>query len=120
MESSRHTAYQKSGKTRHALYYCMITDPFSDEQLEWTLELIGQIWMRNRKEQLDQNEYVWKVLLAECFIKFYMDHFSMRKDEAEKCIRESPLSWEDDEASEDDIVDKKFDYDSEESSSDEG
>ena len=40
---------------------------------------------------MDRNEYVWKVLLAECFIKFYMDKFGFDKREAEKRIRETPL-----------------------------
>ena len=91
VESSRHQAYNKSCRTRHALYYTMITDPFTDYQLEWTLDEISQVWMRNKKEQMDNNEYVWKVLLAECFIKFYMDHFSVSKEEAEKRISETPL-----------------------------
>ena len=64
IESSRHQAYHKSCKTRHALYYTMITDPFTDDQLEWTLDEIGKVWMRNKKEQMDNNEYVWKVLLG--------------------------------------------------------
>ena len=91
VESSRHQAYHKSCRTRHALYYTMITDPFTDDQLEWTLDEIGQVWMKNKREQMDNNEYVWKVLLAECFIKFYMDHFSVSKKEAEKRISETPL-----------------------------
>jgi len=89
--SSRHTAFHKSCRTRHALYYTMITDPFTDNQLDWTLEELGKIWMRNKREQMDNNEYVWKVLLAECFIKFYMDHFNVDKKEAEKRISETPL-----------------------------
>ena len=91
IESFRHQAYNKSCRTRHALYFNMITDPFTDEQLEWTLDELGQVWMKNKIEQMDNNEYVWKVLLAECFIKFYMDHFSVSKKEAEKRISETPL-----------------------------
>ena len=90
-DSSRHKAYHKSCRTRHALYYCMITDPYTDDQLEWTLDEIGQVWMKNKKEEMDNNEYVWKVLLAECFIKLYMDYFSVSKQEAEKRISETPL-----------------------------
>jgi len=89
--SSRHTAFHKSCRTRHALLYKMITDPFTDKQLDWTLEEMGKVWMRNKREQMDNNEYVWKVLLAECFIKFYMDHFGVDKNEAEKRISETPL-----------------------------
>ena len=90
-ESSRHEAFHKSSRTRHALYYTMITDPFTDDQLEWTLEEISKVWMRNKKERMENNEYVWKVILAECFIKFYMDHFNLDKCEAEQRIRETPL-----------------------------
>ena len=106
IESSRHKAFKKSVRTRHALYYTMITDPFTDDQLEWTLEEIGKVWMKTKREQMDNNEYVWKVLLAECFIKFYMDHFGFEKEEAEKRIRETPLrkTVEDDEGSSEDEV----------------
>ena len=89
--SSRHKAFHKSSRTRHALYYTMITDPFTDNQLEWTLEEMGKVWMKTRREQMDNNEYVWKVLLAECFIKFYMDQFGFDKNESEKRISETPL-----------------------------
>ena len=91
VESSRHQAFHKSSRTRHALYYTMITDPFTDNQLEWTLEEMGRVWMKTKREQMDNNEYVWKVLLAECFIKFYMDFFGFDKKEAEKRISETPL-----------------------------
>ena len=47
--------------------------------------------MKTKREQMDNNEYVWKVLLAECFIKFYMDLFGFDKKEAEKRISETPL-----------------------------
>merc|ERR1719470_786985 len=91
VESSRHQAFHKSSRTRHALYYTMITEPFTDDQLEWTLEEMGKVWMKTKREQMDNNEYVWKVLLAECFIKFYMDHFGFDKKETEKRISETPL-----------------------------
>ena len=91
VESSRHRAFHKSCRTRQALYYTMITDPFTDDQLEWTLEELGKVWMKTKREQRDNNEYVWKVLLAECFIKFYMDHFGLDKKETEKKISETPL-----------------------------
>ena len=91
IESLRHKAYQKGIRTRQALYYTMITDPFTDDQLKWTLDHISEVWMRNKKEQMDNNEYVWKVLLPECFIKFYMDHFGLDKVNAERRISETPL-----------------------------
>ena len=100
VESARHQAYHKSYRTRHALYYKMITDPFTDSQLDWTLEELGKVWMRTRKEQMDNNDYVWKVLLAECFIKFVMDMFDITKNEAEKKIAETPLKGEEDSSDE--------------------
>jgi len=96
VESSRHQAFHKSSRTRHALYYTMITDPFTDDQLDWTLEEMGKVWMKTKREQMDNNEYVWKVLLAECLIKFYMDFFSFDKKETEKRINETPLRKADD------------------------
>ena len=104
-DSSRHKAFHKSTRTRHALYYTMITDPFTDEQLEWTLDEIGKVWMKTQREKLDNNEYVWKVLLAECLIKFYMDHFRCEKSEAEKRINETPLRKEVGEGEEDNSSD---------------
>ena len=91
VESSRHQAFQKSVRTRHMLFYCMISDPFSDDQLSWTMDEIVKVWMTTKKEQVDRNEYVWKVLLAETFLKLYMDFFKVDKREAEKRIGETPL-----------------------------
>ena len=76
----------------------MITDPFTDYQLDLTLELLGQVWMRNKREQLNNNEYIWKVLIAELFIKIYMDFLNVSKQEAEKRISETPLKGDDDNA----------------------
>ena len=105
IESSRHQAFHKSSRTRHALYYTMITDPFTDDQLQWTLEELGMVWMKTKREQMDNNEYIWKVLLAECFIKFYMDHFGLDKKETEKKISETPLRKAvEDSSSDDDML----------------
>merc|ERR1719187_390162 len=48
IDSSRHKAFYQSVRTRHALYYTMITDPFTDDQLDWTLDEISKVWMRDR------------------------------------------------------------------------
>ena len=82
-DSKRHEAFHKSVRTRQALYYTMITDPFTDDQLDWVLEEMSLIWMRNKREQMENNEYIWKVLLPECFIKIYGDYFGFSKEEAE-------------------------------------
>jgi len=95
VESSRHRAFHQSIRTRHALYYMMITDPFTDEQLDWTLDEIGKVWMKSKEEHRKNNEYVWKVILAECFIKFYMDFFEVTKEEAVQMISETPLHKKD-------------------------
>jgi len=95
VESSRHNAFHQSTRTRHALYYMMITDPFTDDQLDWTLDEIEKVWMKTKEEHRRNNEYVWKVLLAECFIKFYMDMFQVTKDEAVQMIGETPLHKKD-------------------------
>ena len=47
VESFRHTAYHKSVPTRVALFYQMITDPFTELQVDWLLEEIQKIWMKN-------------------------------------------------------------------------
>ena len=51
--------------------------------------------MKTPEERRENNDYIWKVLLPECFIKFFMDHFSMDKKEAENIIRNTPLKEED-------------------------
>merc|ERR1712096_511302 len=51
-DSARHKAFHQSRRTRHALTYMMITDPFTDDQLDWTLEEIGKVWMRTKRENL--------------------------------------------------------------------
>ena len=95
-ESSRHTAFHKNPMTRQALLYTLITHPFTDAQVDWTLECMTEVWMKTRKEQADNNEYIWKVLIPECFIKFYMDFFKIPKIEAEKRIKETPLADDED------------------------
>ena len=105
IKSSRHMVFIKSISSRHALYYTMIIDPFTDHQLDWTLEEIEKAWMENKMEEMNNNEYVWKVLLPECFIKFYMDFFGFKKKEAEMRIRETPLqTMTDDQMSSEDEV----------------
>ena len=71
--------------------FTLITHPFSDSQIDWTYEEMSKIWMKDKKEHAANNEYVWKVLMPECFIKFYMDFFNLSKAEAEQKIKETPL-----------------------------
>ena len=89
--SDRHLAFHTNAGSRQALFYKMITNPFSDDQVDWTYEEMTRIFMKTSKEFCDNNDYIWKVLMPECFIKFYMDFFSISKEEAETRIRETPL-----------------------------
>jgi len=52
--------------------------------------------MKDKTEQRENHDYVWKVLLPECLIKFYMDFFHLDKAAAEAKIRETPLRKQDD------------------------
>ena len=56
---------------------------------------MSSIWMRNKREQMENNEYIWKVLLPECFIKMYADYFQFSKEEAVLRISETPLHKKD-------------------------
>ena len=89
--SGRHEAFMKSVRTREGLRYTMITDPFTDDQLNWTLEELGKVWMRSEKEKRDNSEYVWSVLIPECFLHVYAKQFDVSRAQAEVMIRETPL-----------------------------
>jgi hypothetical protein len=52
--------------------------------------------MKDKNEMRKNHEYVWRVLMPECFIKFYMDFFHVDKVTAERNIRETPLRPEED------------------------
>ena len=41
--SRRHKLFNKNIKSRHSLYYSMITEPFTDNQLDWTLVEISKV-----------------------------------------------------------------------------
>ena len=73
-----------------------VIDPFTDEHLEYTVDELSKIWMRDKKQEMDNHDYIWKVMVSECFIKFYMDFFSCDKVEAELRISETPLDDESD------------------------
>ena len=92
--SQRHKAFHEGIKSRQSLFYTMVIHPFTDKQLQLTLDMISKTWSPDKTEALKNEEYVWKVLLAETFIKFYMDHFQVSKQEAEKRIAETPLEIE--------------------------
>ena len=90
IESSRHKAFQKI-KMRQDLMYTMITHPFTDKQVDWVYEEMASIWLRTKQEHADNNEYIWKVLMPECFIRLYSDFFKLSRKEAEQRIKETPF-----------------------------
>ena len=92
--SARHTDFHKSESARQALLYKMITDPFTEEQVDWVLKELKDIWMKNTEDVKKIADYIWKVLLPECLIKIYSDYFRMSRSEAEKKIKETPLVGE--------------------------
>merc|ERR1712210_274857 len=75
--SSRYTAYKKGGLARRALLYHMITYPFSDDQLKWVLDEIFSHFAPTTQLQHRHSDFVWKVILAEAFIRIYQDHFGI-------------------------------------------
>jgi len=91
IESERHKLFHQNSQSRQSLLYRMITHPFTDEQVDWTYEEFRRRWMKTTKQFHQFNEYMWKVLLPECFIKFYMDIFKFTKEETEIRIKETPM-----------------------------
>ena len=43
IDSARHKAFHQSTRTRHALFYSRITHPFSQDQVDWTLDEISKV-----------------------------------------------------------------------------
>ena len=64
------------------------------------MEEIGKVLMKTKREQMNMQKYVWKLLLPECFIKLYVDHFGLVRKEANgklvrpPCVRVS-FKWRD-------------------------
>ena len=58
--SARHKAFHKSEVTRQALRNTVITDPFTQDQIDWTLEEMRKVWMRNKREETDNKGRVKK------------------------------------------------------------
>ena len=93
--SFRHQNFHKSTQKRHALRASMISEPFSDQQMDWTLDEIDKGLVKNLKKCSDLKDYIWKVLLPESFIKIYSDFFHLDMLEAEQRIRETSLTGND-------------------------
>ena len=90
--SARHVAFFQSEKTRQAMLYKLVTEPFSDDQINWTLTLMEQVWVKNDKEQKDSRDYMWKVLLPTFLVKIYADFFGVSQVDANKMMKETPVS----------------------------
>jgi len=104
--SLRYDEYVKGGRSRDALREKMITSPFLDEQVYFILDEIHQmLGLASKQEEFQESNYVWRVLLPECLIKFYMDFYSVDKAEAETRIAESPLHAHDTSDLESDLYD---------------
>ena len=89
--SHRLEEYMKGGRSRDALRHKMITTPFNEEQVDWTLGLLIKMLGLTKQEELKQSNYLWMVLLPEVLIRFYQDFFKLDKQEAEMKIFETPV-----------------------------
>ena len=58
--------------------------------------------MPTSQEQNKHSDFVWKVVLAEAFIKMYGDKFGFERKEAEKRMSNTP--YRDDEDAEGDLL----------------
>ena len=90
--SARHVAFHKSETTRQALFYNLLTEPFSDDQINWTLEVMEEVWVKDAEEKKDVRDYIWKVLMPTFLIKVYADFFGVSQAVAKIMIKETPLS----------------------------
>ena len=90
--SARHMAFHKSETTRQALFYKLVTEPFSDDQINWTLEVMEEVWVKDAAEKKDIRDYIWKVLMPTFLIKIYADFFGVSQVVAQIMIKETPVS----------------------------
>ena len=66
----------KGGITRDKLRTKMVA-PFSEDHLSAIMEEISSMWMRTLKEEMDNSEFIWKVILPEIFVKVTHNLFSL-------------------------------------------
>ena len=59
----------KGGIFRDRLRGRMITSPFNDTQLDVVLDEMEKLWMTNKKEKMENSDFIWKVCLPETLIK---------------------------------------------------
>ena len=93
-ESSRYSKYCAGVKERQELFYEVITHPFTEAQINHILNKMTLIWMPTQQKYRKHNDFMWKVMLPEACIKFYMDMFSVSREEAVNCINNTPFEDE--------------------------
>ena len=67
--SARRAEFMKGGIFRDRLRGRMITSPFNDTQLDVVLDEMEKLWMTNKKEKMENSDFIWKVCLPETLIK---------------------------------------------------
>ena len=90
--SSRHVDFHQSEKTRQAMFYKLVTEPFSDDQINWTLEVMEDVWVKDAEDKKDIGEYIWNVMMPEFLIKIYAEFFGVGLVDAKNMIKETPTS----------------------------
>ena len=74
--SERHQNYSKGGRSRHALRWSIIEDPFTELQVNWVWQEVVLLWMRDDEERRNMYDYVSKVLINEILIKIFSEFFN--------------------------------------------
>ena len=65
---------------------------FSDDQINWTLEVMEDVWVKDAEEKKEVRDYIWKVLMPSFLIKIYADFFGVTQGDAKNMIMETPVS----------------------------
>jgi len=92
LRTSRHDSWNIGGGPRQRLMWRQSCHPFSDDQLNWTLECINTKFVGpDVKKRISMNNYIWKVVLPETLTKFYMNFFNISLEDAEIRMKMTPL-----------------------------
>ena len=68
LHSDRRQEFIKNGFYRDNLRKKMVT-PFSDDHHSVILDEISNIWMSNPKDEMENSNFIWMVILPEMFVK---------------------------------------------------
>ena len=74
--SARYKAFCKGGVKKDELKMKLFLAPFSDHHIDFILTEMEASWMKTRKEQMDKNDLIWKVLLPEFLTLVIIEHIS--------------------------------------------